>query len=116
MNEDNKPEPKVGYGRPPTASQWKPGQSGNPTGKRKAKKGFAADIAEAYALTISATLGGKPIQLTAKEAIVKALVDKAENGNKPALKMLLDLRDHAGAMGDIEPLIVDMTEDLARCL
>ena len=28
---------KVGYGRPPVATRFKPGMSGNPSGKRKAK-------------------------------------------------------------------------------
>jgi hypothetical protein len=33
---------KVGYGRPPKSTQFKPRQSGNPTGRRQARASFAA--------------------------------------------------------------------------
>ncbi len=31
-------DPEVGYGRPPKAAQFKPGQSGNPNGRPKGAK------------------------------------------------------------------------------
>ena len=31
---DSKQDPPVGYGNPPLATQFKPGQSGNPSGRR----------------------------------------------------------------------------------
>lgn len=36
----------VGYKKPPKAHQFKPGQSGNPSGRRKAQPTFANDLAD----------------------------------------------------------------------
>jgi hypothetical protein len=55
---DNKPEPldgsdaepstpEIGYARPPVASRFKKGQSGNPLGRPKGKKNMATEFQEA---------------------------------------------------------------------
>ena len=46
MSEDSR---AVGYGKPPRHSQFKPGQSGNPTGKRKGARSLKADLAQELA-------------------------------------------------------------------
>src|SRR5258706_9804981 len=38
---------KVGYGKPPAESRWKPGQSGNPKGKKKGTQSFKQIFLEA---------------------------------------------------------------------
>ncbi len=35
---------KIGYGRPPKAGQFKPGQSGNPQGRPKGSTNLATDL------------------------------------------------------------------------
>ena len=37
---------EVGYGKPPRKSQFKPGQSGNPKGRPKGRKGFSTILVE----------------------------------------------------------------------
>ena len=36
----------VGYRRPPPASRFKPGQSGNPKGRQRGAKNFATELAD----------------------------------------------------------------------
>lgn len=71
----NEQEP-IGYKMPPKHSQWKPGQSGNPLGKKKGTKGTVIPLqeilfAELYAPT-TMTASGKKQQL----ALVQVLVRK----------------------------------------
>jgi Family of unknown function (DUF5681) len=49
----------VGYRRPPRNRQFKPGQSGNPTGRPKGAKNFATALAEELDAPITATENGK---------------------------------------------------------
>ena len=51
---------KIGKGKPPKDTQWKPGQSGNPKGRPKAAKSEPTDGA---AITL---LAGKPNRKMAK--------------------------------------------------
>ena len=43
----NEPDYEVGYGRPPVATRFSKGQSGNPRGRPKVTKAFGAMLHEA---------------------------------------------------------------------
>ena len=45
MSEDTKGQ-KVGYGHPPRDGQFRPGTSGNPSGRPKAKRSIRSDFEE----------------------------------------------------------------------
>lgn len=86
----------VGYGRPPTHSRWKKGQSGNPRGRPKSRREIVADAAAILAEPVSATTpGGRRVSLDAIEASFLALCKKALKGHKPsllaAIKIMLDV-------------------------
>lgn len=107
----------VGFGKPPKHTRFKPGQSGNPNGRRK-KKGSSvgATINDAFAERVTVTINGKPQTLTKKELVVEQLIAKILKGNLKALKKLLKIRDHVEASGDYGLVVVQITEKEARCI
>jgi hypothetical protein len=84
----------VGRGKPPIASRFKKGQSGNPKGRPKASKSPRAlvDITSSCLLDeIELTVNGKRQKLQALEAILLRLRAMALNGDVRAAKFLLDV-------------------------
>ena len=91
---------EVGKGKPPKETRWKKGQSGNPRGrppaKRDARTMTATEIAGRLANEqIAATMNGKQIKLTRKEAALAAIFNDALSGDSltraRAIKLLLDI-------------------------
>jgi len=109
-------EGKVGYRNPPKASQFKPGQSGNPRGRPKGVANLATDLAaELGEEVIISGGGGRPRQITKQRALIKALMAKALEGDVRATTALLALyarviaeppTDEGASVGEDELLIL----------
>lgn len=80
----------VGYKRPPTKSQFKKGQSGNPKGRPKGAKNFHTELAQELNSTITVTENGKSRQLSKRRVIAKRLVNAGVNGDTKAIPILLN--------------------------
>jgi Family of unknown function (DUF5681) len=65
---------KVGNKKPPLQTQFKPGQSGNPSGRPKGRSNFGTILLKEIHKTIPATINGKSVKVTKKEAFARALV------------------------------------------
>jgi uncharacterized protein DUF5681 len=77
---------EVGFGKPPKASQWKKGQSGNPGGRPKTRIDLLQDAAAILAEPVTArTPAGNKVSLDSYEAAYLALCQKGLNGSVPAL-------------------------------
>jgi len=74
---------RVGYGHPPQHSRFRPGQTGNPSGRPKGRRSFKKDIAAALD-AVSRAEGGK----TKQQTLAENLVNDALAGNPVALKIL----------------------------
>src|SRR5262245_66245159 len=75
----------VGYGRPPANRQFKPGQSGNPRGRRKGSKNLATMFAEALSRRVSVRdKSGKIRTLSKQELMVEVMINKAAAGDPKA--------------------------------
>jgi hypothetical protein len=95
MADDKKPSSLVGYARPPRATQFKPGQSGNAKGRPKGAKNFATVIADELKSRIVVTENGKRKSISKGEAIAKQLVNKSVTGDSKPLPLLLnEIRAH----------------------
>lgn len=81
----------VGYGNPPTHTQFKPGQSGNPAGRPNGAKNLKTDLSEELAETIPAKENGKTKNITKQRAMVKSLTAKAIKGDPRAISILVNL-------------------------
>lgn len=81
----------VGYCRPPEHSRFKPGQSGNPSGKPKGTRDMATIAQEALDEIVTVDIAGKSRKLTKRELVIRALVNKAAKGDLRACATLLEL-------------------------
>ena len=86
-NENDYP---VGYKKPPRASQFKPGQSGNAKGRPKGAKNFRTAIEAELDTRIVATENGKRLKITKRVAVAKQLVNKAVSGDPKAIPVLFN--------------------------
>ena len=88
---------RVGYGKPPHETRFKPGQSGNPGGRPKRN---AITLVEALArelnTSITVTEGGKPKKITKLVAMAKQLTIKAVNGDLKAMTLLMKVLELVG--------------------
>lgn len=91
MSADDETKPQgeeVGYGRPPQHSRFKPGQSGNPSGRAKGSRNLKTDLAEELAETIRIREGEAEQTVSKQRAMLKALVAKALKGDARAASLV----------------------------
>lgn len=79
---------EVGYGRPPKHTRFQKGRSGNPKGRPKDAKGFAASLKRELEVQIPVREGSRTIRISKAEAAAKRLVATALQGDMKALAML----------------------------
>ena len=79
----------VGYGRPPIEHQFRPGRSGNPTGRPKGARRFTADLLDELGEIVAVTNGDQKRALTKQRAIVSVLVCKALEGDTHAITTII---------------------------
>ena len=87
----------VTRGRPPREHQFKPGQSGNPKGRPRKSKELRTLLEEELGSRIEATVGGRVIKLTKRQAMIRRLVDKAIQGDPKAITTILAIEGAKGA-------------------
>src|SRR4051812_6036920 len=83
---------EVGFSKPPKRSQFKPGESGNPRGRPKGRKGLSALLQAELQTPIKVTTeDGKTKRMTKLQAIVKRLVNALLKGDPKALALFARL-------------------------
>jgi hypothetical protein len=82
---------RVGYRRPPKHSRFKPGQSGNPKGRRKGARGLKADLLEALNAQQTILINKQPVTDRRQSLALKTLTTRAAAGDIRAIKLLVDL-------------------------
>ena len=87
----NDDDEAVGYGRPPRASRFKAGQSGNPRGRPKGARNFSNDLADELAERIRIREGGRERSVSKRRAMLKALVAKGLKGDARAASLVFSL-------------------------
>ena len=79
---------EIGYKKPPKASQWKPGESGNKKGRPKKTKDFEKLFDQELSQPIRITEGGETRTISRREALIRKLIINALNGEKAAQKLV----------------------------
>ncbi len=88
MSDDTK-DYEVGYGKPPKATQFKKGRSGNPNGRPKGAKGVNASLKRELEAKITVREGSHETRISKAEAIAKRLTAGALKGDTKLLMALL---------------------------
>ena len=81
----------VGYARPPTSSQFEPGQSGNPKGRPKGARNASSMARAALERQINVKVKGAWRKMTVRKAAYLRLAERAVAGDAKALDYLLSL-------------------------
>lgn len=85
-------EYQVGYGRPPRHSRFRPGQSGNPKGRRKKHRpDHNIDLLSVLSQRVLIREGDRKRYITKLEAFFQSLVNRAATGDAKASTILLPL-------------------------
>ena len=98
----------VGYGRPPRAHQFEPGQSGNPRGRAKGAKNEATILRELLQRKIDVRERGRLRKISVLEAILLRFTEDALKGNVRTAAFLFN-RYAAAQGGETQP--DDISED-----
>ena len=89
-------EYEVGYGKPPSNTQFKKGQSGNPKGRRKGGKNMHTIMKDVLEQTVTMKENGQTRRVKYSEAFVRQLAAKALNGTmREQIMMLKAIHDYA---------------------
>ena len=95
-----RPHPTVGYGHPPEAHRFAPGQSGNPRGRPKGTTSktpaqppdrLTQIVLEEASRLITVRDGDRTISLSMKRAIIRRLIVDAVNGDSRARRHVLEM-------------------------
>ena len=81
---------EVGYGKPPVAGRFKPGQSGNPRGRKKGALDTKTYYEQAASAKVSVKVGNREVRMTKIEAAIHQTINKAAKGDLRALVHTLE--------------------------
>jgi Family of unknown function (DUF5681) len=116
MSEDRSYE--VGYGKPPKHTRFKPGQSGNPKGRKPGSKNVMTLLEQTLFDTVKVRENGKVRRVPAIQACLLNLRNQAIKGDPKALDRFIRLASlYQGAQPETSnattPEAVDEATDLA---
>ena len=103
---------EVGFGKPPKATRFKKGQSGNPAGKKKGKRSVRTQVEKFFRTPISVTEAGQQRELLPEVVAMKKLFNKVASGDVQAMRLFFTLRREYGGLdpAKFEHAEVDFSE------
>ena len=115
----------VGYGKPPTHSRFRLGQSGNPRGRPKGSKNIRKAVEQIFTTKLTVREGGVVRRITKTEAVLLTQLSQALKGSQRAAQSvvamvkelgLLDARPDKLVMGDLRSLTDEELMEFERLL
>lgn len=97
---------EVGYGKPPVATRFKPGHSGNPAGRRKGSMNINSILKKAMNEMVVVNERGRTKRLTKMEVAVAQIMNKAASGDIGAFKLAYAMASQ------IDPAVESVSPDL----
>lgn len=86
----------VGYRKPPKATQFAKGVSGNPKGRPKGTLNLATALNRALSEQIEVTENGRKRRMSKLDVAIKGLVNRAVKGDAKAMQQVLGLAPLVG--------------------
>ena len=111
-DKDNVGDDEVGYGKPPKAHQFKPGQSGNPKGRPKGPGNIYKTIVKHAAKKVLVVENGVEKKMAKMDVVIAAMFNKASKGDVPAARLLTTLIAVAAQISDDATQVGYSDEDL----
>jgi hypothetical protein len=99
---------KVGYGRPPEATRFQPGKSGNPKGRPKGPKSVGAVLQDILHRRLEVTENGRTRRVPFLEVMLSRLANEAVRTDPRALKLMLSLMDRYAEAPEVGPQLEEM--------
>jgi hypothetical protein len=93
---------KVGYGRPPDHTRFKPGESGNAKGRPAGSPNAKTTIARIINEKVPVREGEKTRQMTKLEALIQSHAMKGMKGDVRSAGLVIDLVARTGLLADQE--------------
>ncbi len=102
ISPSTEPDYKVGYGRPPVHSRYKPGQCGYPKGRpKRRRRNVRTIVEEALNEPIKVKVGNRTRSLSKLDGVVLTTVNKALHGDAKALTALIALLRSVGLTAEM---------------
>jgi hypothetical protein len=84
---------EVGYRRPPKATRFKGGKSGNPRGRPKGSRDIGNVLLDVTRQKIAVTENGRTRRMPALEVMLRRLTNEAVQNDQGALKLIFTLME-----------------------
>ncbi|MCK8465191.1 DUF5681 domain-containing protein [Aliiroseovarius sp. S1339] len=102
MSKKHNKDYEVGYGKPPKATQFKKGQSGNTKGRPKKSENVRTLLRETLNQQVQVRVNGRVKTIRLREAYVQKLTEKAMNGS---------MRDMLAFLKEVERIAPELLEN-----
>ena len=93
---------EVGFGKPPKATQFKKGQSGNKKGRPKESVSFALKLEKAMSEKLEVREGGRARKMSKIDVMIQNLLARGMKGDQQAVSTLVRLMKETGQMRPAE--------------
>ena len=93
----------VGYGKPPVHTRFKPGQSGNPKGRRKGQRNVHTVVDEVLSQRITIREGNRTRSVSKLDAVIVTMVNAALKGDVKAQAALMAIMRSLGMTDEPPP-------------
>ena len=87
---------EVGFGKPPKATQFKKGQSGNKKGRPKESVSFALKLEKAMSEKVEVREGGRARKMSKIDVMIQNLLARCMKGDQQAVSTLVRLMKETG--------------------
>ena len=98
-----KPAEAVGYCRPPVHSQWKKGQSGNPSGRRKDTPNLNTALERQLSHKVTIREGETSRSISRLDAVIVSVASRAIKGDQRASALILAYAEKLLSSKAVEP-------------
>ena len=102
-NDDSRRAYRIGYGKPPEATRFRKGRSGNPAGKIPGTKSLKAELLDELSQKVPVTENGKRRLMSRQRLIVKRVLADAAKGDAKAREQLFRLIEQIERAPPVNP-------------
>ena len=99
----------VGYGKPPVASRFKPGASGNPNGRPRGSKNLKTLIRQAMTARISIQEGSSSRRVSKIEGVVLRQLQSALKGDDRSAMAIIKMATQMGFLEEPDSNLAEAT-------